>query len=335
VKDAIRGRELFTLEVLGVTVQGTCHLPPDEDSSAPTATRDRKATGILFVSGLLSPRAATGDSGVYWADSFAKRGYRSFRVDLPGTCDSGGDAPAELMNFITSGGYEAVAVEILKQIAARYQLSSLVIVGHCTGAITALFAAANFKDCRGLILMEPYFHVFPPVATRTREALSDWAASNRFGGLLSNLFDRLKELRLRLRRSELPGNANLPLIKRWSSLTAAGTPILVLKVPEYKASGAKPRLGEFDYLGHVISLAGSRSRVDLEVVDGAGHSFADPIGRLAVRRSTEKWLDKYFPLAIAAPSHLQDRELQSMETNTVTLGMPVPAYVSSGEIGAR
>jgi pimeloyl-ACP methyl ester carboxylesterase len=331
VKDAIRGRELFALEVLGVTVQGTCHLPDSEVSSAQTKRPDTKAPGILFLSGLLSPRAATGDSAVCWADSFAKRGYKSFRVDLPGTCDSGGDAPAELMNFITSGGYEAVTVEIMKQIAARYQLSSLVIMGHCTGAITALFAASNFKDCLGLILMEPYFHVFPPVATRTREALSDWAASNRFGGLLSNLFDRLKALRLRLRRSELPGNANLPLIKRWSSLTSAGMPILILKVPEPKASGAKPRLGEFDYLGHVLSVAGNRGRVDLEVIEGAGHSFADPVGRSAVRQSTEKWLDKHFPLAIAEPSLFQDRELQSMETNTVTLGARVPAYVSSGE----
>jgi hypothetical protein len=169
------------------------------------------------------------------------------------------------------------------------------------------------------------------VATRTREALSDWASSNRFGGLLSNLFDRLKELRLRLRRSELPGNANFPLIKRWSNLASAGVPILILKVPAAKASGAKPRLGEFDYLSHVISLAGSRTRVVLEMVEGAGHSFADPVGRVAVRRSTEKWLDMYFPLPITEPSLVQDRQLPSLETNTVTLGAQVPAYVSSGE----
>jgi alpha/beta hydrolase fold len=335
VKDVIRGRELFTLEALGVTVQGTCHLPHDEGSSAQVKLRDIKATGVLFLSGLLSPRAATGDSAVYWADSFAKCGYRSFRVDPPGSCDSGGDAPAELMTFINSGGYEAVTVEILKQIVVRYNLSSVVIIGHCSGAVTAIFAAANFKDCKGLVLLEPYFHLLPPVATKTREALSDWASSNRLGGMLSNLFDRLKELRLRLRRSELPGNANIPLIKRWSGLASAGLPILVLKAPGAKASAAKPRLGEFDYLEHVMSLAGSRSRIDLEVIEGAGHSFADPAGRLAVRRHTETWLGKYFPVAIAEPSPLQDRELQLMEINPLTLGAQVSAYVSSGEIGAR
>jgi pimeloyl-ACP methyl ester carboxylesterase len=334
VKDAIRGRELFTLEVLGVTVQGTCHLPDYEVPSTQIKLRDTKATGVLLLGGLLAPRAAIGDSAVYWADSFAKCGYRSFRVDLPGSCDSGGDAPMELMPFITCGGYEAVTVEILKQIVVRFNLSSVVLMGHCSGAVTALFAAASCKDCRGLVLMEPYFHLLPPVATKTREALSDWAASNRLGGMLSNLFDRLKELRLRLRRSELPANANIPLLKRWSSLTSAGVPILVLKVPSAKASAAKPRLGEFDYLAHVISLAGSRSRVDLEVVEGAGHSFADPVGRLAVRRYTENWFGKYFPVATAKPAPVQDEELQLMEINPATLGVPVSAYVSSGEMGA-
>jgi hypothetical protein len=153
--------------------------------------------------------------------------------------------------------------------------------------------------------------------------------------MLSNLFDRLKELRLRLRRSELPGNANIPLIKRWSSLASAGLPILVLKVPGAKASAAKPRLGEFDYLAHVISLAGSRSQVDLEGIEGAGHSFADPVGRLAVRRYTEAWLDKYFPVASAKPALLQDEDLPSIEMHPATLSTPVPAYVSSGELGAR
>jgi hypothetical protein len=334
VKDVIRGRELLSLEALGVKVQLTCHLPDYKVPGTQIKLRETKTTGVLLLPGLLSPRSATGDSAVYWADSFAKRGYKSFRVDLPGSCDSGGDAPAELATFINSGGYEAVTVEILKQITVRYDLSSVVMMGHCSGAVTALFAAGSFKDCRGLVLTEPYFYLQPPGPTRVREALSDWASRNRLGGMFSNLFDRLKELRLRVRRSEFPVNANIPLIKRWSSLVSAGLPILVFNVPGAKASAAKPRLGEFDYLEHLISLAGSRSRVDLEVVEGAGHSFADPVGRVAVRRATEKWLGKYFPSTIAEPSLLQDPEFNSMEANIVTSGAPVAAYVSSGEMGA-
>ena len=334
MKDVIRGRELLSLEALGVKVQLTCHLPDYKVPGTQIKLRETNTTGVLLLPGLLSPRAMTGDSAVYWADSFAKRGYTSFRVDLPGFCDSGGDAPEELTTFINSGGYEAVTVEILKQIVVRYNLSSVVMMGHCSGAVTALYAAASFKDCRGLILTEPYFYLQPPGPTKIRETLSRWASRNRLGGMLSNLFDRLKELRLSLRTSELPVNANIPLIKRWSSLASAGLPILVLKAPGAKSSASKPRLGEFDYLGHVMNLAGSRSRVDVEVVEGAGHAFADPVGRLAVRRSTEKWLGKYFPSTTAEPSLLQDPQLKSMEINPVTLGTPVAAYVSSGEMRA-
>jgi pimeloyl-ACP methyl ester carboxylesterase len=241
------------------------------------------------------------------------------------------------MSFINSGGYAAVTVEIMNQIIARYNLSSLIIVAHCSGTVTALFAAATHKDCSGLVLLEPYFHLPPPVATKTREALSDWAASNRLGGVLSNLFDRLKDLRLRLRLriSELPGNANLPLLDCWKSLASAGLPILVLKAPAPKASGSKPRLGEFDYLSHVIGLGGGRSRVDLRVIESAGHSFADRAGRVAVREFTETWLDEYFPVASTATPPLPVPDLQSTVINPVTLGAPVPAYVSSAErIGA-
>jgi pimeloyl-ACP methyl ester carboxylesterase len=198
------------------------------------------------------------------------------------------------MSYINTGSYETATVEVIKQIRLRYDLESMILIGHCSGAVTAIFAASSCDDCRGLVLLEPYFHLPPPVATQGRAALSDWARSNRLGGILSNVFDRLKELRLRLRRSELPGNANFALIKRWKSLASAGLPILVLKVPGAKAIGAKPRLGEFDYLTYIAGIGGDRRLVDIKVIDGTTHSFADPAGRLAVRRHTESWLGEYF-----------------------------------------
>jgi hypothetical protein len=97
VKDLIRGRELFTLDALGAKVQGTCHLPHDEVSGTQGELRGEKVTGILLLSGLLSPRAVTGDSMVYWADSFAKRGYRSSMEINPVTL--GAPVPA----YVSSG----------------------------------------------------------------------------------------------------------------------------------------------------------------------------------------------------------------------------------------
>jgi pimeloyl-ACP methyl ester carboxylesterase len=329
VKSVIQGRELFTLEVLGVPVQATCHLPEQRSSAAEATAQKQKRPGILFLSGLLAPRAGIGDTLVYWADSLADCGYRCFRVDLSGTCDSGGEPPAELLSFINSGGYEAITVEIIRQIVLRFDLASILLVGHCSGTVTALFAASGSVNCRGLVLLEPYFHLPPPVATKTREALSDWAASNRLGGILSNLFDLLKAIRLRLRRTELPGNANFPLLKRWKGLTSAGLPILVLKVPGAKTVGAKPRMGEFDYLEHVLSLGGNRSRVDVKVIEGAGHSFADPAGRLAVRNYAKSWLNEYFPQATVDPTHLQDQTLPATTGHSISTSTLVP--VSPGD----
>jgi pimeloyl-ACP methyl ester carboxylesterase len=326
VKEVIQGRELFSLEVLGNAIQGTCHSPQDESSNAHEKPPKHKGIGILLISGLLAPRAGVGDSLVYWADSFAKAGYPCFRFDLPGTCDSSGAPPAELMNFISIGSYEAATVEIIKQIRLRYDLESMILIGHCTGAVTAMFAASSCDDCRGLVLLEPFFHIFPPVATASRAALSDWAASNRLGGILSNIFDRLKELRLRLRRSELPGNANFPLIKRWKSLASAGLPILILKVPAAKAVGAKPRLGEFDYLTYVAGIGGSRRRVDIKVIEGTTHSFADRVGRLAVRRYTESWLSEYFPQAAVKRRLPQDHNVPIQLAASVS-----PVAVSPGD----
>jgi pimeloyl-ACP methyl ester carboxylesterase len=325
VRDIIQGRELLSLEVLDYTVQGTCHFPQDASPDVHGAVANHKGTGILLLSGLLAPRAGLGDSLVYWADSLAKGGYPCFRFDLPGTCDSSGAPPAELTNFVNAGSYEAATVEIIKQIRLRYDLESMVLIGHCSGAVTSLFAASSCDGCRGLVLLEPYFHLFPPVATKNRAALSEWAASNRLGGILSNIFDRLKELRLRLRRSELPGNANLPLIKRWKNLASAGLPILVLKVPAVKAAGAKPRLGEFDYLTYVAGIGGSRRRIDIRVVEGTTHSFANRAGRTAVLGNTEAWLGEYFSQATVKRKLPQDHNVPVRAGASLSTDSLVPA----------
>jgi pimeloyl-ACP methyl ester carboxylesterase len=329
VKDAIQGRELFSMEVLGNAIQGTCHLPQDASSDVHGTVASRKGTGILLISGLLAPRAGIGDSLVYWADSLARDGYPCFRFDLPGTCDSSGAPPAELMNFISTGCYEAATVEIIKQIRLRYDLESMILIGHCTGAVTAMFAASSCDDCRGLVLLEPFFHIYPPVATKSRAALSDWAANNRLGGILSDLYDRLKELRLRVRRTDLPGNANFPLIKRWKGLASTGLPILILKIPAGKASDGKPRLGEFDYISYVAGIGGSRRRVDIKVIEGTTHSFADRAGRLAVLRHTDSWLGEYFQQAAVKRKLPQDHNFSIQPVASLSTDSLVP--VSPGD----
>jgi pimeloyl-ACP methyl ester carboxylesterase len=288
VNQVIEARELFTLNCQGAVLHGTFHKPPKDFPR-------RNPTGILYLGGFPMPRAAHGDAAVYWAASFANLGYPSFRIDLPGAGDSSADVPAELLRFINTGGHERVAAAAVKQLVERYNLSGLVILGHCAGAISAIFAAAICEECRGLIFLDPPFHLPPAGRSKVREVLFHWSTRSRIGGLLSNIHDQINNIRLFLRRNAPPENTNFPLLKRWKDLASGGLPILLLIAPPPKASATKPRVGKFDYLRHVLKLAGNRSRVDVKIIESAHHTFSDPVGRDAVRQQVEQWMPTFFP----------------------------------------
>ena len=94
---------------------------------------NQRAREYLILSGLLATEPVTATLQSTGPIRSRSSGYTCIRVDLPGSCDSGGDAPAEFMRFIDAGSYEAVTAEIIKQVTVRYNLSSVIIMGHCTG----------------------------------------------------------------------------------------------------------------------------------------------------------------------------------------------------------
>ncbi len=314
-------RELITLDILGHRLVGTYHRPP-EDSSASWAGRSRAGRpAILFLNSLALPRAATGDSAVYLADSFARRSYPAFRFDLPGLGDSDGETSTDLLDFINSGGFAPAAAGIAMELVERGGYSDVVLVGHCAGAVTAIYAAAAFKKCTGMILLDPYFHLPVIKRPKSREKLSAWARQSAMGRPLSNLFDRLKHVRLFLRGSALPGNANTKLLGKWKELSGTGLPILLFKAPGIKAQGSKPRVGEFDYLDYVSRLAGRKNNLCIKSVENADHSFANRAGREAVRELAEDWLANHFPVthseaSVHADSLLDTASKRSGPTKT-------------------
>jgi pimeloyl-ACP methyl ester carboxylesterase len=316
------------MDVFGVPLQGTYHFAHGTE---------RNRTGILLLAGFSTPRAAHGDSGVDWAQSFADSGYPTFRIDLPGSGDSGGDVFAESLPFISAGGQGPVTVEIVKQLVECHGLNGVVIMGHCAGAISALFAAASCKECRGLVLLAPYFHVPQALRLKARRALIGWATQSRMGGLLSRLYLRSRDIRPLLRRNILPKNANRPLLGRWKELASAGLPILVLKAPGPKPSGTKSGTGEFDYLGYLIKMPSSKKRIEVKTIEGAHHSFANRVGRTAAQRHVENWLAAFFPsqdreeaLVNAGPGHAVSQAAGVRESRTgtwaidCTLGLDSP-----------
>jgi pimeloyl-ACP methyl ester carboxylesterase len=295
---AIERRELVTLDGRGVLLRGTFHKPHANNSASGDGTHGR--VGMVLLNSLSLPRASTGDSAVYWANEFAAAGYPSFRFDLPGLGDTAGEIPNELLNFINAGKYGAITAAKMNELVARFGLSGVVLVGHCAGAVSAIHAASACPEiCKGLVLLDPYFYLPQAVRPKLRRGLSDWALHNRFGKILSNVYDRLRKARLLLRRNALPQNANFALLSCWKRVATKGMPILIFKVPGRKSAGTKPRVGEFDYLQHVLGIAGSRSQIAVELIEGTDHSFANRAGRTAIREKTRMWLRSHLPLAQA------------------------------------
>ncbi|HEY1903554.1 MAG TPA: alpha/beta fold hydrolase [Terracidiphilus sp.] len=303
MKETTKARELITLDGLEVIIRGTYHKRREGISDSRSNRINPGRVGVVFLSGLAATRAAQGDAAVYWGDSLGECGYECFRLDLPGFGDSEGDPPEDWFQFIDNGGYASIASAKIKELAARFNLSDFVIMGQCGGAVTAIFTAAISRECKGLILMEPYFHFHKTPGPKLRQRVHEWALDSLLGSCLRNIYHFLREFLLKavrffLRRNDPPQNANFRLIHCWKRLTSSGLPVLILQASASAASERKAAAGEFDYLKHVLELAGRESRVTAKVVSGANHPFSNRLGRAAVQQHFQQWLSACFPLTV-------------------------------------
>jgi pimeloyl-ACP methyl ester carboxylesterase len=286
-------RELITLGGGGVLLHGTYHKATVEAPNG--AAGSTKNIGVMFLNALSTPRSLIGESGVYWATSFAARGYPAFRFDLPGLGDSYGEIPNDLLKFTNEGGWATIASSKVKELVQSRGLSGVVMFGHCAGATTAIYAASECTECRGLILMDPYFNLPRSITPSLRPGLVLWARRSRTGALLRASYDRVRELRGALRKETLPANANLNLISRVKQVVSSGLPILIFRTPQPPVlGGTKLRAADFDYLAYVTSLAVRSNQFTIKAIEDTDHSFSNRAGRMAVRQHSEAWLGENF-----------------------------------------
>jgi pimeloyl-ACP methyl ester carboxylesterase len=312
--DTLEARQLITLGADGILVRGTYHDAPRKTSGA---TSQEKRIGVLFLNPLSTPRALIGDSAVYWASSFAAQGYPSLRIDLPGLGDTYGEVAKDLLTFINNAGFAAITAAKVKEFSQRFGLAGVVIYGHCAGGTTAVYAASACKECKGLIITDPYFNAANMLTPKLSPGMVDWARRTKVGEVLRAAYARLREARKKRGNGALPGNANVNLVTHWKQLVSSGLPILVLKSGEPVGSGSsKLRAGTFDYLDHIASFAGQKSQLSLHTIEGTNHSFADRLGRAAILEHAESWLRNQFP---------------GEAEETAVLATTTAAHVSHGE----
>lgn len=250
--------------------------------------------GIVFLNPGFMPRAASGDAAVYWADAFARCGYPAFRIDLPGLGDSAGDLPVEVADFVSLvnvGHYAPLLSSAVKELAERFKLPGMVVVGHCAGAVSAIYTAAASNEVKGLVLLDPYFYLGVQESTNLRERFRLWVTRNRLAGYISTTYGRLKNFGGFLRGTRFPKNANLQLIRCWNQVALAGLAILVLKAPTPTLSAE-----EFDYLPYLQRMSHRRDGIAVRDIGGTDHAFVKGPGKEAVREHTEQWLSTHFPV---------------------------------------
>jgi len=308
VKSAIETREAITVDAGGICLRGTYHKLQGQKSCSAPDPDEENCIGVLFVSPGVLPRAGSGDSAVYWADSLAKCGYRSFRFDQPGLGDSDGDLSPDFQSLVDIGAYAPAVSDIVNHLVECFNLRGVVIVGHCAGAVTALYSAAGNGRIQGLILLDPYFHGQP--RSEVQKVLTGWQlriirkllvdrplqsklsdAGAKLLSSLRNVYRRFRPIRRIVGRNGLPSTANLPLIRCWKQLASTGLPMLVLRSPS-----STPKPGEFDYISEFQAVSGRDCRISVRPIEHTTHAFAERHGKEAVRKHSEQWLSACFPL---------------------------------------
>jgi len=140
----------------GLRVKGILFEP-----DAPTASDapPRHKTGILYLPGIVLGLTAVHRLSVQVATEFQQLGYPVFLFDHSGIGESEGDLFSgpydEFVSFIKRGSLVDDTLEAVDYFAKCCGLREVVLIGHCGGALTAVYATEKSKKISRLLLISP------------------------------------------------------------------------------------------------------------------------------------------------------------------------------------
>ncbi len=134
----------------GLNIKGIIFEPDDAQ---------RRKTGVVYLPGIVLGLTAVHRLAVDVACEFQRDGYPVLLFDHARIGESEGSFVSgpyeEFVNFIKQGGLVDDTLEALQFFLSRCNLENIILIGHCGGALTALYAAQKSNKIAQLILIVP------------------------------------------------------------------------------------------------------------------------------------------------------------------------------------
>jgi len=132
----------------------------------PTASVPNDSVGFIYLPGIVLGALSVHRLGFKIARELSKHGFQMLLFDQEGIGESEGSYPEgkheAIAHWVAEGNLVNSTQEIIDWARARYGMERVFLIGHCGGALTASYCAADQVTVAGVVLISP-----PPLATGT------------------------------------------------------------------------------------------------------------------------------------------------------------------------
>ncbi len=245
---------------------------------------DRAKPVILFLNAGVLHRVGPHRLHVIAARQFASVGFAGMRLDLSGI----GDSPPLRADLTFRASAVTDIRAAMDSMANKYQSSSFVLFGLCSGADNAIACALQDPRVTGLVLIDP-----PAYATYRSRLRSAWEKFNRaqglgeklrlFTGVIGNRRRAQLQQATQGRQAPRPGD-----FRQWmTSLHDRGARLLCVYSGGYGV--------RYNKAGQIFeALPALRGKLEEVFLPSANHVFTESTQRGMLVDHVQRWLIRHF-----------------------------------------